>query len=67
MTTVALSESRIRREAKRQGYAVRKSRTRNVHGNDLAEFMLIEVNRNCCVLGERFDASLEDIQNYLSS
>lgn len=67
MTVVGLSESRIRYEAKRRGYAVRKSRARNIHADNLGDFMLVKYPENYCVLGERFNASLEDIRNYLDS
>lgn len=62
-------ESRIRRLARRHGYLVRKSRARKYVPtmNDFGEYMLIEPNRNLVVLGERFNASLDDIETFFSS
>jgi hypothetical protein len=59
-------ENRVRRVARRQGYVVRKSRARKYVPtmNDRGEFMLIEANRNVVVLGERFNASLDDIDSF---
>ena len=58
-------ENRVRRKAIRNGFGVRKSR-RYVNGWDnVGEYMLIDASRNFCVLGSQYDASLQDIENYL--
>ena len=59
----AANESSVRRLAKRRGYLVRKSRQQNAHTNS-GEFMLLD-RRNRVILGERFDATLEDIDAFL--
>jgi len=51
-------ENRVRRYANRLGYRVIKSRGR--------EFMLMD-EENSVVLGPRFDASLGDIESFLSA
>jgi hypothetical protein len=61
----SLNESALRAHAQRAGYAIRKSRDRSIHGDNFGEYMLVEVDRNFVVLGERFNASLEDITEYL--
>jgi hypothetical protein len=62
-------ENRIRRLARRHGWVLRKSRSRKYVPtmNDRGEFMLIEADRNLVVLGERFNASLDDIESFFSS
>ena len=65
MTDQSMTESAIRSRAKTRGYWVRKSRQRSTHGDNHGEFMLMNPYRNCIVLGERFNASLEDISEYL--
>jgi hypothetical protein len=62
-------ESRIRRLARRNGYVVRKSRARKYVPtmNNLGEFMLIEASRNFVVLGERFNATPEDIETFFTA
>ena len=57
-------EQRVRRQAKRSGYSVRKSRRRQYRLNSGGDFMLIERSRGC-VLGSQFEASLLDIEKFL--
>lgn len=65
MTTTTPSESAVRRKAKRYGYFVRKSRERTFHSNNLGEYMLLDVEHNVPILGWDYDASLEDIADFL--
>ena len=60
-------ESQIRRLAKSNGYAVRKSRVRNSHFHDQGQYRLIDSSRNICILGSDFDASLLEIEAYFES
>jgi hypothetical protein len=59
----APNESSVRRLAKRRGYLVRKSRQQNTDMNS-GDFMLLD-RRNRVILGEQFDATLEDIDAFL--
>lgn len=59
-----LKESNVRARAARLGYALRKSRAR-ISSDNRGEYMLIDAERNFVVLGERFNATLEDVQTYL--
>lgn len=59
-------ERRVRHKAKSLGYEVRKSRARQVSMNDLGEFMLVNSASNACVLGDRFNASLEEMETVLT-
>jgi hypothetical protein len=56
-------EAKVRRLAMRYGYRVRKSR-RQSGFNNFGEFRLIHNEGNWIALGQRFDASLEDIQAF---
>jgi hypothetical protein len=59
-------EKRVRTKARRNGYIVSKSRQR-AHAPNLdnrGAFMLSD-DRNHCVLGDRYDAALEEIEAYL--
>ena len=61
-------ENRVRRLARQHGYVLRKSRARKHWTVDnQGRFMVIEARRNLVVLGERFDASLDDIDLFFSS
>jgi hypothetical protein len=40
---------------------MRKSRSRRIHTNNHCEYRLNDASRNAIILGENFDASLEEI------
>jgi hypothetical protein len=60
----SMKESAVRSRALTRGFRIEKSRQQR-HLNNCGEYMLIENNRNLVVLGERYDATLEDIAGYL--
>ena len=64
-----MQEARVRSLARRMGYSVRRSRQgANVPNLDnLGQFTLVDADRNWIVLGERFDATLDDIEKYLTN
>ncbi|MDI4236864.1 hypothetical protein AAFX91_15210 [Bradyrhizobium sp. 31Argb] len=55
----------MRARARRLGYAIHKSRSRSIDEDNFRKYALVKEDSNCAVLGERFDASLEDIAEYL--
>jgi hypothetical protein len=57
-------ESRIQSLARRHGYAVHRSR-RGSSIDNRGEFRLVDVDRNRIVLGEKCDATLDDIDWFL--
>lgn len=61
-------EDRVRRLARRHGYRLHKSRQwKDVPNLDnFGEYMLIDADRNGIVLGSRFDATLEEIEEFFS-
>ena len=60
-------ENRVRRWAQRLGYGITKSRAQALYVDDCGLYMLREQGRQrAIVLGERFDASLEDIEAFLA-
>ena len=60
------TESTLRVRARKLGYAIRKSRSRSIHEDNLGQYALVKESNNEVVLGERFDASLEEIAEYLN-
>lgn len=58
--------SAVRARARKLGYAIHKSRSRSVHEDNLGKYALVKEDSNQVVLGERFDATLEEIAEYLS-
>jgi hypothetical protein len=69
MQTEKSHESKVRRLASEHGYSIHKSRERKdvPHIDNHGEYMLVDVRRNFVVLGVRFNASLDQIEAYLSS
>ena len=67
-TNQSAQESRVRRRARREGYIVHKSRAwKHVPNCDNhGEFMLVDAERNYAVLGVRYDATLDDIEAFLT-
>jgi hypothetical protein len=59
-------DNRVRRKGRSLGYQVRKSREwKHVPNlNNMGEYMLVD-NRGFCMLGSRYDASLDEIESYL--
>jgi len=60
------TESTLRKLAQRRGYDIRKSRNRTIHIDNLGEYMLIDAPKNYVVVGARYNASLEEIADYLN-
>jgi hypothetical protein len=62
----AVKERTLRARARKLGYAIHKSRSRSIHEDNLGGYALVKEDSNLVVLGERFDASLEEIAEYLN-
>jgi hypothetical protein len=62
----SITESAVRARANARGHYVCKSRDRSTHFNNCGDYQLVEAYRNLVVLGVRFDASLQDISDYLA-
>lgn len=60
-----MTENAIRRLADRNGYRLCKSR-RHISLDNHGEYMLLDTETNCVVLGSRYDASLEDVRAWLT-
>jgi hypothetical protein len=67
-TNETRQESRVRSLARRRGYVVRKSRQwKNVPNVDnCGAYRLIDTEINGIVLGSRYDATLDDIEQWLT-
>ena len=61
----SVKESTLRARARKLGYAIHKSRSRSIHEDNLGRYALVKEDSNRIVLRERFDASLEEIAEYL--
>ena len=61
----SVNERTLRARARKLGYVIHKSRSRSIHEDNLGGYALVKEDSNLVVLGERFDASLEEIAEYL--
>ena len=66
-TNLKSVENRVRRLAARNNCGIQKSRTRYLHINDHGKYMLYDAYRNVVILGADFDATLDEIEIYLTS
>jgi hypothetical protein len=60
-------ETRLRRLANKEGLRILKSRLRHPRADNFGLYKLIEDRRHIVVLGPKYDATLEDIANYLGA
>ena len=60
------NEGALRARARKLGYSIHKSRSRSINVDNLGKYALVKEDGKSVVLGERFDASLEEIAEYLS-
>ena len=60
------NETTLRARARKLGYSIHKSRSRTINEDNPGKYALVKEDSNSVVLGERFDASLEEIAEYLS-
>jgi hypothetical protein len=60
------NESTLRARARKLGYSIHKSRSRSINEDNLGKYALVKDDNKSVVLGERFDASLEEIAEYLT-
>ena len=58
-------ENLLRKRANRAGYSIRKSRVRNPHFRNQGGYMLINKDNRAVVRGGNYDASLDDIEEFL--
>jgi len=59
-------EAPLRRQAKKLGLTLVKSRARRTHADDKGGYRIIDPWRNCIVAGEKFDLDLDDVQEFLN-
>ena len=61
-----INERTLRARARKLGYSIHKSRSRSVNEDNFGKYALVKEDSKSVILGERFDASLEEIAEYLS-
>ena len=58
-------ENRARRQALRNGMVLRKSRARNWSYDNQQGYMITDLYTNFLMTGEKFDLTLEEVEEYL--
>jgi hypothetical protein len=58
-------EDRLRRQANRQGLALSKSRAILPYLDNRGDWMIVDPYRNTIVLGEKWDLTLDDVEEFL--
>lgn len=62
----AAREARLRRRADRQGFLLRKSRSRRWSIDNHGGFMIVDARNGVVVAGERYDLDPEAVELWLS-
>ena len=57
-------ENKLRRQAKRLGLVIKKSRVREIHADDFGGYRITDRNR--LVHGQRYELDIEDVAAYLA-
>lgn len=66
-TADKIREKRLRNAAKRQGYDITKSRTRDPHALDYGGYMIVDPYKNSVEPGSGFSLSIDDVEKWLTS
>ena len=64
MNTNKTLEQKLRRTLKSAGYALHKSRVRNIHLDNLGGYYIVDPEYNSIVWGDRAQLSLEDVAEW---
>ena len=66
-TADKIREKRLRNAAKRQGYDITKSRTRDPRALDYGGYMIMDPYENTVEAGSGFSMTLSDVEKWLTS
>jgi hypothetical protein len=67
MSTEKVRENRLRRMARRQGFALRKSRTRDPYAISFGRYWLVDVELNAAMVGDQWGVDLDAIEAFLTA
>jgi len=59
-------ENRLRRQARRQGLLLHKSRAQKTNIDDYGGYMIISARLNSIEAGQKFDLSLDQVEQFLN-
>lgn len=59
------SKSQLKYWLKKEGYQLRKSRSKNINHDNLGGYMIVDGYSNFVVAGSKFDLNLEDVLRFL--
>lgn len=58
-------EARLRRQCRKQGYRLIKSRIRNPHINNHGGYMIVDAWHNSVVKGADYELNLDDVAEFI--
>ncbi len=58
-------ERRLRRKFRKYNLMLKKSRVRTPNINNQGGYMIVELYRNECVAGSKFDLTLEEVKDFV--
>lgn len=58
-------EDRIRHKAQKYGYRLKKSRTQNIHADNLGGWQVIYEPFKCVVAGSRWELTLSEVEDFI--
>lgn len=66
-TIEKVRENRLRRQLKKHGVRLQKSRIQNTNIDNYGNYMLIDMYRNLVLDGCKYEMTLDDVENYVKS
>lgn len=66
MQTEKNRENRLRRQLRKQGLSLHKSRVQNPNVNNLGGYMIVNECYNAVAWGSRFELDLDDVEDFIS-
>ncbi len=58
-------ERRLRRQLSKHDYVLQKSRVRTPNPDNQGGYMIIDLYRNVCISGPKFELTLEDVEDFV--
>ena len=58
-------ERRLRRRLRKYNFMLKKSRVRTPNINNQGGYMIVESYSNSCVVGPKYDLTLEDVNDFV--
>jgi hypothetical protein len=61
-----MSEQAMRRQLTKMGYALKKSRVRNISADNQGGYMIVQVDSGAVCAGSKYDLELKDVEQFIN-